>query len=735
MSDAKPPVMQRSRGQLATVYAPHSLFTFEGGAGACMARPYPNPPYESASTTTRRMIHEQIVEFMESWVRRATAAQNTVVPIVPERALDRRALRDGAVHLPIGSLHFQVPERVAYVPFPAAFVCTRCDLFRQCSDEGAIGQEASAFRTACPFGRDKCADDWQQLDVVLAHWSGAVEALTPMRRYVNPNDLTIQKVRSCATCGGEKFFLRRNGATFARWRFECADCRTLREIRLEDRDTLELLKQELVNGSNVIPQINMEPVSYRASATYYPQGDRVLVFGDDRFIALLQGSNSGALGKFLSTTYGFPPPSIDDAEKEQILRDAGRGAEWDGYVALRDMVHAMEATAPRSAIALLQQQLAERDTTWRDSVFAARGGESGALAAAIDARQHFIRRFDPIRMAVEHKTLSEERLHAGATLPDGKHLSVDVTRPDDFMVPDDAGDLTRRQSMTNQVALRLRYLGIGELRLLRGLPVCEYTFGFTRTSSTPLVRREKAGSAEMPVRLNLFDRVKIADSVLHPVLCLEQSNEGFYIHLDEAVVVDWLTRNGMPQAPAPSQPRLGGRLIEAYPGVQFSRFLDEFRREHTMPRSAYAYVYTLLHTISHHLITVCASMSGLDAGSFGEHVFVPDLAILLYRRGMTMDLGNLSSMWRDRGDLNLGNEVLDRLLSPESLRCGSESVCTHHGGACPDCLLIPETACLTRNELLSRSVLSGKSVPRWDADASPLVGFYAVAAEHARALA
>lgn len=731
MSEAKPPTMHRSRGQLATVYAPHSLFTFEGGAGACMARPYPNQHYESASATTKRMIHEQILEFMESWLRRAMSGQNTVVTVVPERAVDPRALRDGAVYLPMGSLHFQVPERVAYLPFPTAFVCSRCDLYRQCRDEATLAQDAAAFRTECPSGSQQCADDWQQLDVVMAHWSGAIEALTPMRRWVNPNDLSIQTVRSCTTCGGENFYLRRTGATFARWRFECVDCRTLREIRLEDRHTLEILKQDLANRRDVIPQINMEPVSYRASATYYSQGDRVLVFGDDRWITLLQSSNVWPLGRFVAATYGFPAPAIEEVDKERMLRDAGRGHEWEGYVALREMVSAMESSAPPAALALLRQQLAERESAWNSTVFAAHSGASGALAAAVEARQHFIRRFDPIRMATEHRTLVEEYLRAGATLPDGKHVSVDVTRPDDFMLPDEAANPAFRESLQNQVALRLRVLGIVELRLLRGLQVCEYTFGYTRTSSTPLVRREKAGSAEMPVRLNLFDRVRVADANLHPVLCLEQSNEGFYIRLDEAKVVEWLTRNHMSQALGAASPRLGGRLIEAYTGIHFSRFLDEYRRERGIQRSAYPYVYSLLHTVAHHFIMVCAAMSGLDAGSFGEHVFTPDLAVLVYRRGMTMDLGNLSSMWRDRGDAAIGNEVLDRMASPESLRCGSESVCTHNGGACPDCILIPETACLTRNELLSRSVLSGRSTPRWDADIRPLIGFYAIAAEQA----
>lgn len=268
------------------------------------------------------------------------------------------------------------------------------------------------------------------------------------------------------------------------------------------------------------------------------------------------------------------------------------------------------------------------------------------------------------------------------------------------------------------------------MRLVRGLQICEYTFGFTRTSSVPLVKREKAGTTEMPVRLNLFGQVNVGDVMLHPVLCLEQSNEAFYVRLDELTVVDWLTQNNVPIAGG-GRPTLGGRLIEAYPPMSFSRFLDEYRRERTIQRNPYSYVFTLLHTLAHHLIGVSASMSGLELGSFGEHLFVPDLAILVYRRGMTMDLGNLSSMWRDRSDPTFGNEVLDRMVAPESLRCGSESVCTHHGGACPDCILIPETACITRNELLSRSVLSGRGTPRWDSDARPLVGFYKTAADRA----
>ena len=62
-----------------------------------------------------------------------------------------------------------------------------------------------------------------------------------------------------------------------------------------------------------------------------------------------------------------------------------------------------------------------------------------------------------------------------------------------------------------------------------------------------------------------------------------------------------------------------------------------------------------------------------------------------------------------------GNLVLSSMLDPTSLRWGSGALCDERGGACPDCILIPEVCCITRNNLLSRSVLRGMAKPHWDA--------------------
>lgn len=61
-----------------------------------------------------------------------------------------------------------------------------------------------------------------------------------------------------------------------------------------------------------------------------------------------------------------------------------------------------------------------------------------------------------------------------------------------------------------------------------------------------------------------------------------------------------------------------------------------------------------------------------------------------------------------------GNLILSSMLDPTSLRCGSGALCDERGGACPDCILIPEVCCITRNNLLSRSVLRGMAKPHWD---------------------
>src|SRR5262249_32679650 len=161
----------------------------------------------------------------------------------------------------------------------------------------------------------------------------------------------------------------------------------------------------------------------------------------------------------------------------------------------------------------------------------------------------------------------------------------------------------------------------------------------------------------------------------------------------------WLDRNASPYALPVDNSRLGAALIDGYETVNpgghgFSSWLDEYR-SNPIPesRNVCSYVYSLLHTMAHQLMHAVAEVSGLELGSMAEHIFLPDLAFVVYRRGTTMDLGYLSSAWRVATNSVTGNLILASMLDPTSLRCGSGALCDERGGACPDCILIPEVCC------------------------------------------
>jgi hypothetical protein len=80
-------------------------------------------------------------------------------------------------------------------------------------------------------------------------------------------------------------------------------------------------------------------------------------------------------------------------------------------------------------------------------------------------------------------------------------------------------------------------------------------------------------------------------------------------------------------------------------------------------------IYMLLHSMAHQMVHSIAERSGLDRDALGEHIYPADLAFVLYRRGMTPDLGNISAMWR-----NQASAFLSHMLDPRMLRCGSGSL-------------------------------------------------------------
>ncbi len=247
----------------------------------------------------------------------------------------------------------------------------------------------------------------------------------------------------------------------------------------------------------------------------------------------------------------------------------------------------------------------------------------------------------------------------------------------------------------------MRSLGLCELGLIREFELCRFTHGYSRVSATPLM--EKRGK-QVPVRLRLFESLR---NQKRPIYVVNQANEAIYVGVDPKLVYAWLQELGVSDLPvwdASSGVSLGGMLLQT--AEPFGRYFSEL---HPKEASTYRYVYTLLHSFAHMFIKTVAERSGLDLGSLGEYIFPADLGFVVYRNGTTMDLGNLSSLWR-----NENNRFLSQMLEPSAHRCNSGSLCDFSGGACPDCIMVPETSCVAQNRLLSRAVLRGGKAPRED---------------------
>ncbi len=124
--------------------------------------------------------------------------------------------------------------------------------------------------------------------------------------------------------------------------------------------------------------------------------------------------------------------------------------------------------------------------------------------------------------------------------------------------------------------------------------------------------------------------------------------------------------------------------------------------------------YVMLQSLSHLLITAVSLECGYSASSIRERIYAgaSGYGILLYTGGSGSEgtLGGLVDVGRDieshlRRALELG-----RLCSNDPVCAQHDPANPHeerflHGAACHGCLLIAETSCERRNELLDRALV------------------------------
>jgi hypothetical protein len=709
---AKASSMNRSRNQVASSYAPGSFFTFEGGVGACIATPITCDPAELGESTIRRVL-ERLEQFAGAWFERAIAAranneeQTKKYPVHPLLCVDIGLLDDDekGVRIPGREMiYFSKPSNMGYTPAPLTFTCRYCGLFREFSglrEMEKILPSMHADTCGSPKApASKCS--WEQLDVIFVHWSGGWAQASPSMWNFRNGSAQLDRA-SCANCGNREFKLDRSSPKIGDWYFYCAKSGCGHKVRdtwlQRDKATLEVFRTTVGTGRLSAPtEVNMEATPYRANNAYHIQSDFFIDFqkNDSELTRILAKDAEDELRAFIASEYGFETAPITDADVEKACAGKQDLAEQlAGYRSAHATIVGLDAILATASDAMKTSLEPARKTAVTLKAQIIRElrekqilSPTASLPAEVDAaltmrRQLFDGRYDPFQLSIEHKLLSRARLNIPGEYVSFRNLDKDLS-------PETEEEKLKLEGAARS---RLTTLGVEDMGLIRKFDLCRFSFGYSRYSSQPVLP-DKRGM-NMPVRLRLFDRVEYDESRKYPIYVVQQANQALYVKLDPGRVMGWLASLDCEDPIVLEQDQKPGAGILAHT-LQMRRFLDGLPEVPT----SYLYLYTLLHSYAHHFIKQVSSYSGLDIGSIGEYLFPADLAFVIYRNGTTMDLGNLSAMWR-----NSGTSLLDALLDPRSLQCGTGSLCTSRGSACPDCQMIPEVTCLASNRLLSRSVL------------------------------
>ena len=350
-----------------------------------------------------------------------------------------------------------------------------------------------------------------------------IEGLSPYR-YTMDRGGTVQKIPRCQ-CGAESFRLVKQGNQFSRWRFICTGCGAQKEVYQTDPFSLNLLKPLIDAGvPHQWSEINMIPVSYRASPVFYVQTARFIVFDTDPEVITLMGPSAKTSWRHASLCCTVSPAPI---RKTTALRSSSRRMGRVRSFAPYEMFRAREAAARAAGDTANIEVWADAARSMLNSWYAAgivsrEVIASPALHARVRERGNYARRFDPIRSTIEHDALRRRKVNLAGEAADLKLAHPDLCA--------EYGTDELQRAYERRVAGDLVRTGIEEARLIRNLDMVEFSFGFSRVSSTPeTVQKDR----HMPVRLMGFPPLP---SNKRPIYVIEQQNEAIYIQLDAEMV-------------------------------------------------------------------------------------------------------------------------------------------------------------------------------------------------------
>ena len=233
-------------------------------------------------------------------------------------------------------------------------------------------------------------------------------------------------------------------------------------------------------------------------------------------------------------------------------------------------------------------------------------------------------------------------------------------------------------------------LGFSNVQICAGVPIVFAAYGYSRKEREPLDGVRLHGFPQEMEKKNIY--------------ATRLETEGVLFELDRRKVLNWLLSNSLIQTEDLPQD-------ESDYGIKMW-FLDRVRIDRITPFSAIdetdSYgaitkrVYTLVHSISHALISEASEICGLDKSSLSEYILPNIPAVFIYcSNSQGFNMGALYSTFQSHFDRWLKH------AKERSNKCIFDPICIDKEKACAGCLFLNEVSCQHFNKDLDRGYLCG----------------------------
>ena len=234
-----------------------------------------------------------------------------------------------------------------------------------------------------------------------------------------------------------------------------------------------------------------------------------------------------------------------------------------------------------------------------------------------------------------------------------------------------------------------REMGISNAQVCSAVPIIFSSYGYTRL--------EREGNN---VKLHGFPQ----EMAKRNIYATRLETEGVLFELDRKKVLDWLVLNELiDENDAPTDMSENGIKMWFLDRVQPNLILPFSEIDGSTERGNITkHVYTLLHSISHALISEASVICGLEKNSLSEYILPNIPAVFVYcSNSQGFNMGALYSAFQTQLD-----KWLKRTASSIT-KCIFDPVCISKEKACAGCLFINEVSCRHFNKDLDRSYLCG----------------------------